>query len=165
MTEQPGTVSVDVRMERFRLASQLVFNSYFLGDARAEDGWDAHRRFSRVENVLFDELVLVPLGLATDGYRRRQAGLRVVRRHQEPLPVMLNRHVDSGYWDHPIDSLTSDAVLEFVEFFDWDYTNAARDNIYVRAAIASWPGHEDLVGKHLLVEAAHVTFALAGRKD
>ena len=33
---------------------------------------------------------------------------------------MINRNIDSGYWDYPVDAVGSDADLRFVSFFDWD---------------------------------------------
>jgi hypothetical protein len=70
---------------------------------------------------------------------------------------MLNREVNSGYWDFPIREVTRDARLLFFRFFDWDVL-AYRDNRYVLVQIDSWPSHPEAVGKQALVEARYVHF-------
>jgi hypothetical protein len=70
---------------------------------------------------------------------------------------MINREVDTGYWDHPIVEITKDAQLSFVRFFDWDVL-AVRDYQYVRIRIDAWPAHPEIIGKHALIEARSVAF-------
>jgi hypothetical protein len=70
---------------------------------------------------------------------------------------MLNRDVDSGYWDHPISISAPDTVFTFVEFFDWDQTSY-KDNRYVRAIVRDWPSHPELIGKHALIETHYAIY-------
>lgn len=56
-------------------------------------------------------------------------------------PIMFNREIQSGYWDHPLKEVTNDAKLVFVSFFDWDDLDY-RDNRYVRVIVGEflWAG-------------------------
>lgn len=73
---------------------------------------------------------------------------------------MLNREVNSGYWDYPLNRFTNDATLLFICYFDWDSMHS-RDNAYVRVQVGDWPGHPEVIGKHGLVEAHMVRYVLA----
>jgi len=75
----------------------------------------------------------------------------------EFAPIMLNRAVDSGYWDHPIREVTRDAQMVFVCFFDWDQLDV-RDNRYVRVLVQAWPSKSEAIGKHALIESQYVRF-------
>jgi hypothetical protein len=72
-------------------------------------------------------------------------------------PLLINREIDSGYWDYPIREVGRLATLRFISFFDWDQLGV-RDNMYVRVVIHSWPGASELEGKHALIGANYVQF-------
>ena len=74
-------------------------------------------------------------------------------------PAMINRDIDSGYWDYPVQRLEKEAVLGFVSFFDWNEADLL-DHQYVRVQIL---GHStrELIGKSALLEVQYVTFAAA----
>jgi len=74
--------------------------------------------------------------------------------------IMLNREINSGYWDFPLREVTRDARLHFITFFDWDNLDY-RDNRYVRVQVADWPSHPEAVGKDALIESQYVHFVLA----
>lgn len=74
---------------------------------------------------------------------------------------MLNREINSGYWDFPIAEVPEQAHLCFVRFFDWDL-RGVRDNQYVEIRVEKWEAHPEANGKHGLLEARHVAFAENG---
>jgi hypothetical protein len=149
---------LDESMNRFRIASRELFNHFFrVDDPYNNDGWLFEERFCHVEAVLFEQLVVAPSSLPSVTYGTHQPAICVVLRHSDFAPIMINREVDSGYWDHPLGEVTKEAQLSFVRFFDWDLL-AIRDNQYVRVNIDAWPAHPEAVGKHALVEAQYVVF-------
>ena len=152
----------DEQMNRFRCASRELFNHYFrVLDPYNNDGWLLEERFSLVEAALFEQLVAACVALPSVPWGTHQPAIRVALRHGDFAPIMVNRDIDSGYWDFPIKELTKDAQLSFVRFFDWDLL-AVRDNQYVRVVVDAWPQHPEVVGKHALVEAQYVVFRAAG---
>jgi len=70
---------------------------------------------------------------------------------------MLNREIDSGYWDYPVRFVPHICRLIFIAYFDWDQLNY-RDHHYVRVQISDWPLHPEMRGKHGLIEATHIMF-------
>jgi hypothetical protein len=70
--------------------------------------------------VLFDQLVAAPGSLPFGAYGTHQPNILVLLRGLDFAPIMINREVDTEYWDHPIVEITKDAQLSFVRFFDWD---------------------------------------------
>lgn len=155
---------LDVVLNQFRIASRELFNHYFhLPGANVDDAWRMVERFQEVEELLFQKLVLEPAGLPRARYGDPQAEISVSLRDQiDSSNMMLNREVDSGYWDHPLSRIDRSAQLIFVRFFDWDRLGIC-DNELVRVKVMGWPGHEELVGKHALVQAYNVQFAQAKR--
>jgi hypothetical protein len=151
-------VHLNDSMTQFRLAARELFNTFFRVEAPyTNDGWALEARFRVLESALFDQLVAAPNSLPLDSYGSHQPGVRVALRGLDFAPVMVNREVDSGYWDHPLTEATKDVELSFVRFFDWDIL-AVRDYQYVRVKIEAWPSHSEVVGKHALIEARCVGF-------
>ena len=156
-----ATIDVDEMMNRFRLASREVFNHFFrVPDAYDNDGWLSEERFSHVQIILFQKLVTEPASLSNVRYGDLQPEILVELRGGDSAPVMINREVDSGYWDYPLKVVTKDARLLFVNFFDWDQLDY-RDNRYVRLQIDHWPSHPEAAGKHALIESHYVRFTKA----
>ncbi len=155
----PG-LDVHLAMTRFRLASRELFNNYFRTGGRDEEAWKAQERFSTLEEHLFDALVALPAGLARSTYGLVQPSIACRLEGSDFAPWMLNREADSGYWDHPKNEVTRDAVLSFVTFFDWDSLDLV-DWRYVRVIVREWPSHPELVGKHALIETIYVRFEWA----
>lgn len=152
----------DERMRRFRIAGRELFNNHFRleGPSRIDESWDLAERFSDVERILFASLVIIPSSLERVQYGLLHEGIAVVPESESP--VLLNRDIASGYWDHPVTRVTNSVRLHFLQFFDWDDLGV-RDNKYVRAVVGEWPGHSELVGKHALIETDYVTFAKADK--
>ncbi len=151
-------MDLDELMNRFRVASREIFNHYFrVLDPYNNDGWLLDERFGQVEAVLFEQLVTQPAKLPSVALGIHQPSIRVALRHGKFASIMINREIDSGYWDFPINEVTEDAQLSFLRFFDWDEL-AIRDNQYVRVIIDAWPSHPEAAGKHALIEAQYVVF-------
>jgi hypothetical protein len=133
-------MTIDDSISQFRLASRELFNTYFrIADPYNDDGWALAERFSQVKSVLFDQLVAAQVSLALGSYGTHQPDILVILRGVDFAPVMINREVDTGYWDNPTVEITKDAQLSFVRFFDWDVL-AVRDYQYVRAESESTLG-------------------------
>lgn len=156
-----ATINVDEMMNRFRLASREVFNHFFrVPDGYDNDGWLFEERFSHVQVILFQKLVTEPASLSNVRYGDLQPEILVELRGGDSAPIMINREVDSGYWDYPLKVVTKDARLLFVNFFDWDQLDY-RDNRYVRLQIDHWPSYPEAAGKHALIESHYVRFTKA----
>jgi len=151
-------MTIDDSISQFRLASRELFNTYFrIADPYNDDGWALAERFSEVESALFDQLVAAVVSTSFGSYGTHQPNIQVILRGVEFAPIMINREVDTGYWDHPIVEITKDAQLSFVRFFDWDVL-AVRDYQYVRVRIDAWSAYPEVMGKHALIEARLVAF-------
>ena len=167
-------MTLNEMMDRFRVASRELFNHFFhvsgassgtspepasTSAADGEDAYDLEVRFSRVEEVLFENLVCEPAKLKHVGYGSLQAEIRVKFRGDFG-PVMLSGEVN-GSWDLPVREMTRDARFLFIKFFDWDILGI-RDNSYVLVQVDDWPSHPEAVGKKALIESQDVYFVLAG---
>jgi hypothetical protein len=166
-------MTLDEMMNRFRVASRELFNHFFrvsgaTGEvgappiapgAAGSDAWDLVDRFSHVQEVLFENLVCEPAKLTHLAYGTLQPEILVELR-SDFCSIMLNREINSGYWDFPLREVSRDARLFFITFFDWDNLDY-RDNRYVRVQVADWPSHPEAVGKDALIESHYVHFVLA----
>jgi hypothetical protein len=157
--ELVSRMTIDDSISQFRIASRELFNTYFrIADPyNNDDAWALSERFSQVESVLFDQLVAAPGSLPFGAYGTHQPNILVLLRGLDFAPIMINREVDTEYWDHPIVEITKDAQLSFVRFFDWDVL-AVRDYQYVRVRIDAWSAHPEVIGNHALIEARSVAF-------
>ncbi|MBC5786381.1 hypothetical protein H8N03_25815 [Ramlibacter sp. USB13] len=146
-------------MHRFRLASRELFNQFFRLDDPYPDnrGWVLEERYREVENLLFQKLVIEPTGLDGVEYGTLNHGIRVALRNGEFAPIMLNREIDSGYWDYPLEEVTREAKLGFISFFDWDQLDY-RDHRYVRVQVLEWAAQPAVVGKHGFIETHYARF-------
>ncbi|NMG72922.1 hypothetical protein [Parazoarcus communis] len=152
---------LDELMNQFRLASRELFNHFFrISDPynNGQRAWLQEGQFRDVQAVLFQKLVAEPMSLRIAEYGNPQPNVLVGSRHDGAVPIMLNREIDSGYWDYPVKEVGTDARLLFVSFFDWDQLDY-RDNRYVRVQVDRWSTHPDVVGKHGLIESHYVRFA------
>jgi hypothetical protein len=162
MENMKATAELDDLLNRFRLCSRELFNQFFHESDRSHDhGWIQEGRYAEVEGLLFEKLVIEPGGLSILPYGALHPQIGVEPRSAF-APIMINREIDSGYWDYRIPEATSDAQLGFLSFFDWDQLDY-RDHRYARVKIVSWPPHQDTVGKHALIETQYVRFVRRDR--
>ena len=149
-------------MEGFRVASRELFNHHFRVKSaweNQEQAWLLAERFDGVRLVLFQKMVSEAIDVDVAEYGVPQERILVVPKFGTVISADINRDVDSGYWDFPTGTIHSDAVLHFVEFFDWDVLSV-RDNEYVRVLIASCASNPEIAGKHALVHACQVSYRL-----
>ena len=158
-----GAIDIDGMMDRFRLASRELFNHYFRDPGLYDgDGWALAERFSAVQDVLFQKLVVEPASLSTVSYGDPQPDILVALRPGiESAPALINRETKSGYWDHPVREIAQGSKLLFISFFDWNQLDY-RDNQYVRVQIEHLPSHPETGGKQALIDRRHVVFSKHG---
>ena len=156
-------MKLDFLINQFRIASRELFNQYF----RVEDpynndnAWIFDERHGEIESLLFQKMVLEPaeLPIIENGYAH--SGILVEPAFKDsPINIMLNREINSGYWDFPIEHVTSEAKLMFLYFFDWDQLSI-RDNHFVCVEVLDWKSHPETIGKRALVETLNVKFKKA----
>lgn len=151
---------LDKSIKQFRIASRELFNDLFrVSDPYEADSnaWVLEERFREIQNLLFQKLVLEPHEMPEIKYGDAQLDIAVELHICEVTKIMLNREINSGYWDYPINEVTREAKLVFLNFFDWDQLDY-RDNQYVRVQVSDWPSHPDAIGKHALIESQCVRF-------
>ena len=145
-------------MNRFRIASRELFNQYFRVENADNnpDAWELEERHREVQAILFEKMVLEAADLPSISYGFAHPNIRV-----EPkgawASANLNREIDSGYWDYPLDKITQDAQMVFLSFSDWDQFDF-RDNRFVRVKVIECKSHPEIVGKHALIEHNYVRF-------
>jgi hypothetical protein len=112
---------------------------------------------------LFEKMVIEPASILNveDGYGA-SANVNIIVKlpHEFSAPFLLNREVQSGYWDDPIKEFSNQAHLNFVSFFNWGQLDD-RDNGLVLVEVAKWDEQPHTVGKRALVERVYVVFCLA----
>lgn len=151
-------LDIDEIMNRFRLASRELFNQFFrVAHPYDADGWIVEQRFSEVQALLFQKLVTEPALLRNVDYGSPHPEI-VVKLRSQSAPIMLNREESSGYWDYPLKTVSEEATLVFMRFFDWDRLGF-RDHGYVLLQVQAWPAHPEAVGKEGLLEWRHARFA------
>ncbi len=151
-------MELDALLNRFRVASRELFNGYFRVDNPYKDpeAWALEERHGEIEALLFEKMVLEPADLPRIEYGLLHPNIQVQLR-SDFAPIMFNREINSGYWDHPLKEVTNDAKLVFVSFFDWDDLDY-RDNRYVRVIVKEWAAHPEMANKHALLEIQYALF-------
>jgi hypothetical protein len=151
-------MTLNEHMNRFRIASRELFNGYFRCASAYDDpdAWVLEERFRKLQVALFHELVTEPAAIEQVSYGDTQPQI-LVEIQGDSIPWMLNRLVDSGYWDGLPGEVSRDARLLFVCFFDWDQLTV-RDNRYVRVQVAGWAANPGVAAKHALIESHNVRY-------
>jgi len=153
---------MDAFINEFRLASRELFNNYFLKPFLVDENWELYEQFDLIEEQLFCALVTSRAGIPEVRYGKEQPDILVFATPPDVygIPIMLNREIDSGYWDHEVEMAAPGCVFSFLSFFDWDQ-KSYKDNRYVRAVVREWPENPSLVGKHALIETHYVSYGKA----
>jgi hypothetical protein len=153
------TMPLDEMLILFRLASRELFNQYFhIHDPYINNGWEYYERFKEVEKILFQKMVTEPSSIEDIEYGDPHHNIIVQLRDIDSAPIMINRGIDSGYWDYPITQISKDIKMIFINFFDWDQLGY-RDYKYVKTKILGCPFNSELSGKQALIEVEYVRFA------
>lgn len=153
---------MDNQVNQFRLASRELFNNYFLEEFLINEDWDFYEKYTSLEELLFSALVTSRTGIDEVTYGLPQPQISVI---PDPLatsgiPIMLNRDIDSGYWDHSISCAIQGCTFTFISFFDWN-ERSFKDHRYVRTIVKEWPNNPELIGKQALIETHYVLYKKA----
>jgi hypothetical protein len=123
--------------------------------------WDARDQFEQVKKLLFKALVVARLegGHCCDlNSLPDDRKLQVVPNTGGPAPIMIQRSKErdqSGYWDDPVSQVdAAEAVLHFLDYFDWN-NMAYADFQYYRVHIAAFPSRPHLEGREALMKHLH----------
>ena len=147
-------------VRRFQRASRELRNTYFDPTDWDIDAWDVLEQFRILERSLFAGLMALQCHFEVAEYGTLQRGVAVVPfRGAAEVPAMFNRNVgvSHGYWDHSVNTLSSEVQFRFVKFFDFDET-AYADNQYVMGVVVESSSAPGLVDRYALVEAKYVEF-------
>lgn len=159
--------SIDKILFDFRVTDCELFNRHF----RIEDpwnnqeaAWECLERFNDFEIFLFKKLVSEALGIENEQYGKPQRN--ILAKLNAPLSVLINREIDSGYWDHSAKELPQFSEIHFISFFDWDAISI-RENRFIRAIISSCPLNPSLAGKQVLIDSPgdHLCWRIQGPRS
>jgi len=156
-------MNIDKYINKFRIASRELFNNHFLEQFLENEDWEFYELFTCIEEELFHALVTSRIGVPQINYGCYiQPEIEVIPTEGSTcgIPIMLNRVIDSGYWDHEIKRAEIGCIFSFLSFFDWDQ-KAYKDNRYVKAVVKCWPEHPELIGKYALIETTYVSYRKA----
>ena len=144
------------RMEQFRIADRELFNSYFRLENPYGENWNMSATLKedhdRIQHSIFQNMICRRFGLSDVLYGEPHSEIRVKLRNPD-TPVMVNREVSSGNWDHGVEKLSVSTVLHFLSYFDFD-VYGVRDNKYVRVLIHQSDEVPEIEGKHALIETS-----------
>lgn len=157
-SSQVMDISLDHAVRAYRLASRDLYNNYFYNSYF--DPYLLRETYSELQDLMFQKMVEEPFSLKHTGYGDVHRDIWVRNRFDADIPAMINREIDSGYWDYPIKLVSPDAVMFFISFFDLDETRGM-ENLYVLLEINEWSQHKEADGKRALVEYQYVCFEAA----
>jgi hypothetical protein len=151
-------------MQKHRECSRHLWNTYFWPQAETDDDWDLRDRFESIVAELFASLVLWPL--EREEFKPTPANweplkpvefIRVVPiKSLLQCPILINREISSGYWDHPVTAIDSaDTDMRFIQYFDWSNLGH-RDFEFIRVHIARSIAHPEIVGHNALLRPLNV---------
>ena len=140
-------------MQRFRHASRDLWNHYFFPAGAGVSG-DMRCSFDEVQEALFRGLVLHPASLPDAPYGFLNSRILVSVAGDFDAPAMINRDIDSGYWDYPVQRLESGSRIGLCVVLRLERGHFL-DHQYVRVQIL---GHStrELIGKSALLEVQYV---------
>ncbi len=146
------------QLNLFRVASRELFNGFFrVDDPYENNGWEQEELFRKVQDILFESLVVFQTKADNISYGEVNRSILVLPTSSVRTPIMINREINSGYWDYPLDYAPVESIFHFIEFFDWDQLSY-KDNRYVKVEIALWPEHPEVTGKQALIETQYVEY-------
>jgi hypothetical protein len=137
---------------------------HFRRDAERDNDWDLSELFDEVAARLFHAIVLRKIGrdraLQPDFLCPKEPLMFLRLEFGRRSDLMVNRGVNTGYWDDPLRVASSDDLdLRFVQFFDWSSLEY-RDFALYRARIVASVPHPEVVGRDVLVPADTATKVL-----
>ena len=113
--------------------------------------------FGELTIVLFKHLILSEFGLnhKSNEWLLEPSTMFHVIPLGDTCPIMINREIQSKYWDHPITEIKkNDLKMVFLDYFDWDDLDLI-DFRYYRVRIIESATYPDLVGSDALIETIY----------
>lgn len=157
-------MSLSQAMFRFKTASRDLWNHCFRFEAAdTQEAYQAVERFEDVESHLFQKLIVDGFSLKEHRYDGIEPFYDIKVTVSSVASIMLNREINSGYWDDPINLIHETDVLVFISFFDWKQLDF-KDNAYVRARVVSH-SNPAANGRDALIESWQVDFEQIPNQD
>jgi hypothetical protein len=153
---------VTARFDEYRECVRHLWNVHFRPDAELNNDWDLRDSFDRLAVELFRVLVLRKIGrmdaeLAPDYFYPRVPLMFFRLEFPERTDIMINRGIDTGYWDDPLRMASSDDLdVRFVQFHDWSLLEY-RDFAHYRGRIVGSRSHSHVIGRDILIPADRST--------
>jgi len=89
-----------------------------------------------------------------------------IRPQGNSMTVLVNREIQSGYWDYPIRELKSgDCQIALIHFFDWANYDCPRKYEFYRGRIGESGTYPETVGKHVLVPVEEAEIHYVGAEQ
>jgi hypothetical protein len=157
--------NVTAFLNEYRECVRHLWNIHFRRDAERNNDWDLSDLFDEVAAKLFHALVLRKLGrdqvqVQPDFLCPKDPLMFLRFEFPRRSDLMVNRGVNTGYWDDPLrDASSDDLDLRFVQFFDWS-SREYRDFALYRARIVASVPYPKVVGRDVLVPADTATKVL-----
>jgi hypothetical protein len=156
-------IDITEKVFKFREAARNLWNIYL----REGSDWDTVDVFNGICSELFQEIVLRSFSNSIKAIELEATSVplqsySILAGGVSRLPLLANREIPAtGYWDHPIEWISSDADLEIkpICFFDFDSTGW-RDLEYLRVKIISCPSMPELEGREALIECRYLKIEL-----
>jgi hypothetical protein len=147
---------VTERMNGYRECVRHLWNTHLRANAESSQDWDLRDEFNEVTARLFRMLVLRPLGreeweFLPDHWAKRQPFPFLHVAVEPTSEILVNRELESGYWDHPLKVVDSrDLELRFLQYFDW-WDLGVKDLAFYRVRIVGSTKYASLIGKDALL--------------
>jgi len=169
MTDTRKILITDL-LNRYRECVRSIWNTYFFEQYNGTENSDLIESFSKIKQEIFDSIVLVSVLADCEAFDYVLgfpcSRIKIVPRHMNSwdIPVEINRNKGeiSGYWDHPISRINSQADLVFIDFFDWNPYGFI-DMSRIVAEISDYPKNPNLIGHRFIVESIYVDFVFVTR--
>ena len=152
-------------LNAYRECARSLWNSHLRIDRHAftNEDFDRVDRFWTIREMLFRELVLIPLGKGgfsrglEETPPRAPIPFLVVSPNAERIPISISRPSPDGnrYWDDAVNWVKSGQTdLRFIEYFDFDDFGYVDFQFY-HARIRWIADHPDLAGRDALIDIHH----------
>lgn len=147
----------------YRECVRHLWNAYYRALPDSCRDFDLYDEFDDIAVAIFSSIVMRALGIfdhkLAAGYTATPQplpGFFVIPNLPTGTPIMINREqARSGYWDHPIGTVTSnDVELCFLRFFDFDWQNY-RNYRYFEVLIQASVKYPEIAGRVALLEVEH----------
>jgi len=156
-------------MLEYAEARRSLWNNFFRRRAIGPHQADVVEDFQEIDRIMLSTVVRRSLGMdfPMDTFFVGESSLDcieiVLRQHVSHAAALVTEEA-GGFgnkrWRGGLElSATSPMRIEFVEFFDWDQLGFITSSL-CHGRIVELPGHDELVGRDLLIEVHLINFCL-----